>query len=49
MVTVLTILDSAGTLEEESYIEYIELQKHLSKQMKGDIEVENTCEQDELI
>jgi len=47
MVTVLTILDSAGTLEEESYIEYIELQKHLSKQMKGDLEVENACEQDE--
>jgi len=42
MATVLTILDSAGMLEEESYIKYIELQKHLSKQMKGDVEVENT-------
>jgi len=31
-------------LEEESCIEYIELQKHLSKQMKGDVEVENICE-----
>jgi len=42
MVTVLTILNSAGMLEEESYIEYIELQKHLSKQMKGNVEEENT-------
>jgi len=49
MATVLTILDSAGTLEEESYIEYIELQRHLSKQMKGDVEVENTCKQDQPV
>jgi len=40
------ILDSAGTLEEENYLE---LQKHLSKQMKGDVEVENTCEQDKPV
>jgi len=30
---ILTILNSVGTLEEESYTEYVELQKHLSKQM----------------
>jgi len=43
MVTVLTILDSVGTLEEESYTEYIELQK------QTDVEVENPCKQDEPV